>query len=72
MSSSDQGKIWEEINGIRTILGYKADLQESYKDELKALHLFIGVEPPISLSSNSDLIDVSDELRLLKVVVGVV
>ncbi|XVF30391.1 hypothetical protein REPUB_Repub16aG0053100 [Reevesia pubescens] len=64
-------KIWEQINALRTIVGYKAARQETCIEELKALYLFTGVEPPASLKDTSDLAEVNAKLRFLMSVIGV-
>lgn len=56
---------------MRMIVGYKAALNANYIEELKALYLFTGVEPPPSLEDSSDLVEVNDRLRFLKSIVGV-
>ena len=53
------------------IAGYKAAPNTNYIEELKALYLFTGVEPPPSIKNSSDLIEVNDKLRFLKSIVGV-
>ena len=64
-------KIWEQINALRTIVGYKAARQETYIEELKALYLFTGIEPPADFKNNCDLVEVNAKLRILMSVVGV-
>jgi len=63
--------IWEQIYAVRTIVGYKAALQSSLIDELKALYLFTGVEPPVSLREASDVMEIGNKLDFLKSVIGV-
>ncbi|XVE90530.1 hypothetical protein DITRI_Ditri20bG0085200 [Diplodiscus trichospermus] len=63
--------IWEQINALRTIVGYKAARQETCIDELKALYLFTGIEPPASFKDTSDVAEIDSKLRFLKSVVGV-
>ncbi|KAE8664745.1 Eukaryotic release factor 1 (eRF1) family protein isoform 1 [Hibiscus syriacus] len=64
--------IWEQMNILRTIVGYKAEQKETCIEELKALYLFTGIEPPASLSNDScDLGEVDVKLGFLKSVVGV-
>ncbi|XP_077229495.1 uncharacterized protein LOC143862352 [Tasmannia lanceolata] len=67
----NEGKIWEQIGVMRTIVGYKAALHVSYIEELKALYIFTGVEPPPSIKDSSDLAEVNNKLQFLKSVVGV-
>ncbi|KAH1229886.1 hypothetical protein GLYMA_10G170100v4 [Glycine max] len=38
--------IWKKMNMIRKIVGYEGRMQASCSDELKALYMFTGVEPP--------------------------
>ncbi|XVF41577.1 hypothetical protein PTKIN_Ptkin01aG0290700 [Pterospermum kingtungense] len=64
-------EIWEQINALRTIVGYKAAPQETCIEELEALYLFTGITPPASFKDISDLADVNSKLRFLKSVVGV-
>ncbi|OMO92942.1 hypothetical protein CCACVL1_06719 [Corchorus capsularis] len=64
-------KIWEQIKALRTIVGYQAAPQETCIDELKALYLFTGIEPPASFQDTSDLAEVNSKLRFLMSVVGV-
>ncbi|XP_042481845.1 uncharacterized protein LOC122062306 [Macadamia integrifolia] len=64
-------KIWEQIDAMRTIVGYKATPHATCLEELKALYLFTGVEPPASFKESSDLIEVNYKLRFLMSKVGV-
>lgn len=64
-------KIWQQIEAMRKIVGYKAKLQASCIEELKALYLFTGVEPPASFKDTSDLVELNNKLRFLMSVVGV-
>ncbi|XP_038683922.1 uncharacterized protein LOC119984168 [Tripterygium wilfordii] len=64
-------EIWKQINAMRIIVGYKVAPQATYVEELKALYVFIGVEPPASLEERSDLKGVNDKLQYLKSIVGV-
>ncbi|OMP08025.1 hypothetical protein COLO4_06844 [Corchorus olitorius] len=66
-----QQKIWEQIKALRTIVGYQAAPQETCINELKALYLFTGIEPPASFQDTSDLAEVNSKLRFLMSVVGV-
>ncbi|CAL9059998.1 uncharacterized protein LOC135624265 [Musa acuminata AAA Group] len=63
--------IWEEISSLRTIMGYRAALRSSTVEELRALYIFTGVEPPISLKDPSNMMEIQDKLRFLKLLVGV-
>lgn len=64
-------KIWEEIHAVRKIVGYTQDPHPSYAEEIKALYVFTGVEPPGSLKDTFDMVKAKDKLEFLKVVVGV-
>ncbi|PSR98849.1 Myb-like protein [Actinidia chinensis var. chinensis] len=67
----NEEKIREQINALRTIVGYKIAPHEILVEELKALYIFTGVEPPASFKSPSDLVDVNDKLQFLMSIVGV-
>ncbi|KAK1269172.1 hypothetical protein QJS04_geneDACA006264 [Acorus gramineus] len=67
----DEQKIWEQVEALRRIVGYGDALQTSYVEELKALYIFTGVEPPTSFKDPSSLVEVNDKLRFLKSVIGV-
>ncbi|XP_030529389.1 neurofilament medium polypeptide-like isoform X2 [Rhodamnia argentea] len=64
-------KIWQQIEAMRKIVGYKAKLQASCIEELKALYLFTGVEPPGSFKDTLDVVELNNKLRFLMSVVGV-
>ncbi|CAI0559570.1 unnamed protein product [Linum tenue] len=65
-------KIWEQINALRVIVGYTASRQPTLMEELKALYVFTGVEPPVaSFNDPYDLEEVNGRLRSLKLIVGV-
>ena len=64
-------KIWEQINALTMIVRYKAARQETCKEELKALYLFTGIEPPAYFKDTCDLDEVNAKLRFLKSVVGI-
>ncbi|KAK9291646.1 hypothetical protein L1049_019595 [Liquidambar formosana] len=66
-----EDKIWEQIDALRTIVGYKAVSHGTCIEEIKALYIFTGVEPPVSFKDPSDLVDISDKLRFLMSIVGV-
>ncbi|PSS05042.1 Retrotransposon-like protein [Actinidia chinensis var. chinensis] len=66
-----EDKIREQINALRTIVGYKVVPHEILVEELKALYIFTGVEPPASFKSPSDLVEVNDKLQFLMSIVGV-
>ncbi|GER25120.1 hypothetical protein STAS_00690 [Striga asiatica] len=56
--------IWKKMNAIRAIVGYKAPKRDSYVEELKALYLFTGIEPP------SDSAEFHHKLSFLMSVIG--
>ncbi|KAG9143629.1 hypothetical protein Leryth_027305 [Lithospermum erythrorhizon] len=64
-------KIWEQIDALRTIVGYKATPHRSSIDEVKALYVFAGVELPSSFGNEADLTELNNKLRFLMSVVGV-
>lgn len=65
-------KIWERIMTMRAIVGYKAPASKTFAEELKALYMFTGVEPPSSSFKDcSDLVEVSSRLQFLMSIVGV-
>ncbi|KAJ6697151.1 hypothetical protein OIU85_003506 [Salix viminalis] len=64
-------KIWKQIRAIRTILGYKASVRGTCIEELKALYVFTGVEPPDSFRDPSDLAEVNHKVKFLMTIVGV-
>lgn len=67
----EEEKIWEQINAMRTIVGYTTTPQPSYAEELKALYVFTGVEPPASSKNPADLADINEKLHFLMSIVGV-
>ncbi|GLT77033.1 hypothetical protein SLA2020_486570 [Shorea laevis] len=64
-------KIWQQMNAIRKIVGYKGSPEQTCIEELKALYLFTGVEPPASLNNHSDLVEVNNMLHFLMSILGV-
>ncbi|XP_059308152.1 uncharacterized protein LOC132059543 isoform X1 [Lycium ferocissimum] len=64
-------QIWEKINAMRTIVGYTVAPQPLLVDELKALYIFTGVEPPSMFSNSSNLAEVNDKLQFLMSIVGI-
>jgi hypothetical protein len=66
-----EDKIWKQIHAVRTIVGYKASVRGTCTEELKALYVFTGVEPPASFRDPSDLAEVNDKLKFLMTIVGV-
>jgi len=67
----NEEKIWEQIHAMRTIVGYKVAPQSSCAEELKALYIFTGVEPPASTKDSVDLTDISEKLHFLMSIIGV-
>jgi len=67
----NEEKIWGKIDAMRTIVGYKATPQKMYIEELKALYIFTGVEPPALFKEPSDLVEVNEKLQFLMSIVGV-
>ncbi|WOH15134.1 hypothetical protein DCAR_0934671 [Daucus carota subsp. sativus] len=67
----DEENIWKQIGALRAIVGYSAPMHTTSLEELKALYIFTGVEPPPSLADNPDLVELNEKLRFLKSVVGV-
>lgn len=61
-----ESKIWEKINAIRVIVGFKAPRRSSYLEEVKALYLFTGIDPP----STSEYHQLDDNLCFLMSVIG--
>ncbi|XP_073003845.1 uncharacterized protein [Typha latifolia] len=50
-------KIWQQIESLRIVVGYKDTIHSSCVEELRALLLFTGVEPPPSFKDSSDLVE---------------
>ncbi|XP_041016480.1 uncharacterized protein LOC121259061 isoform X2 [Juglans microcarpa x Juglans regia] len=73
----NEKEIWEKIDAMRTIVGYKATPQRTCIEELKSLYIFTGVELPASASASasfkdpSDLGKVYESLQFLMSIVGV-
>ena len=67
----NEEKIWEKIDAMRAIVGYKAMPKKMCIEELKALYIFIGVEPPALFKEPSDLVEVNEKLQFLMSIVGV-
>ncbi|KAL2941558.1 hypothetical protein RDABS01_029908, partial [Bienertia sinuspersici] len=55
----EEEKIWEEINAMRTIVGYTNTPHSSCAEELKALYDFTGIELPTSSNDSADLVDIN-------------
>ncbi|KAL5702909.1 hypothetical protein ACHQM5_028070 [Ranunculus cassubicifolius] len=64
-------KMWELMTAMRKIVGYKAAKQSNFTEELKALYIFTGVEPPAAFKDPLDLGEVNDKIRLLMGIIGV-
>lgn len=64
-------QMWHQIAALRIILGYKATLSSSISEELRALYILTGLEPPDPFKDTTDLVDLSHKLLFLKVVIGV-
>ncbi|KAL3650130.1 hypothetical protein CASFOL_006533 [Castilleja foliolosa] len=62
--SGEDEKIWKKMGAIRAIVGYKGPKGDSYMEELKALYLFTGIEPP------ADSADFQNKLCFLMSVIG--
>ncbi|KAM1749995.1 hypothetical protein ACFX12_010779 [Malus domestica] len=68
----DESKIWAKIDAIRSIVGYKGTPYATCIEELKALYLFTGMEPPtVSFSDPPDLAQINHKLRFLMPIIGV-
>ncbi|KAL7148489.1 hypothetical protein ABFS83_06G181500 [Erythranthe nasuta] len=70
----DEEEIWKKIDAIRVIVGFKAPRRASYFEELKAMYIFTGIEPPLDLtmdhSSSDSGADFRNKLRFLMSVIG--
>ncbi|KAL0452279.1 UNVERIFIED_CONTAM: hypothetical protein Slati_1206000 [Sesamum latifolium] len=62
--------IWKKIDAIRVIVGFNAPRRVSYVEELKALYLFTGIEPPSTSVDSSDTAEFSNKLNFLMSVIG--
>ena len=67
----DEEKVWEQINALRTIVGCTDTPRTSYAEELNALYVFTGVEPPVSTKGPADLSEIDEKLHFLMSIVGV-
>ncbi|KAL5195892.1 hypothetical protein HKD37_20G057640 [Glycine soja] len=65
----DEEKIWKAMNIIRKIVGYEGRMQGSCSDELKALYIFTGVEPPTG--TLDDPAEIKEKLHFLMSIVGI-
>ncbi|KAK7269075.1 hypothetical protein RIF29_21791 [Crotalaria pallida] len=69
---NDEESIWKQIQVIRKIIGCEGATQATCVDELKALYIFTGVEPPTFLKENScDPAEINEKLHLLMSIVGI-
>ncbi|KAL0921289.1 hypothetical protein M5K25_008348 [Dendrobium thyrsiflorum] len=69
--TNNEEQQWDQIFSLRAIVGYNETLQPSLREELMALYLFIGVEPPVYLKHATDIAEIIKNLQFLKSVVGV-
>ncbi|KAJ1409306.1 hypothetical protein SESBI_22817 [Sesbania bispinosa] len=68
----NEENIWKQIHVIRKIIGYEDTTKASCADELKALYIFTGVEPPTFLKENScDPAEINEKLQFLMSIVGI-
>ncbi|CAL0321053.1 unnamed protein product [Lupinus luteus] len=68
----DEENIWKQIHVIRKIIGYEGATQATCMDELKALYIFTGVEPPTILNENlCDPAEINEKLHFLMSIVGI-
>lgn len=66
----NEENIWEQIEAMRSIVGYKVTPQKTCIEELKALYVFTGVEPPASFKDPSYLVEINSKLRFLMSIIG--
>ncbi|KAF4384404.1 hypothetical protein G4B88_028478 [Cannabis sativa] len=71
VSNIDEEKVWEQIEAVRGIVGYKGTPQKSSIEEVRALYIFTGVEPPASFEENTDMAQVDSKLQFLMSIIGV-
>ncbi|PKU86827.1 uncharacterized protein LOC110102400 isoform X1 [Dendrobium catenatum] len=69
--TNNEEQHWDQIFSLRAIVGYNETLQPSLREEVMALYLYIGVEPPVSLKHATDIAEINKNLQFLKSVVGV-
>ncbi|CAK8572233.1 unnamed protein product [Lathyrus sativus] len=68
----NEENIWKQIHVVRKIIGYEGTIQASCADELKALYIFTGVEPPTFGKENPfNLTEISEKLHFLMSIVGI-
>ncbi|KAL6841652.1 hypothetical protein ACP4OV_028591 [Aristida adscensionis] len=63
-------QLWEELDTIRTVTGYREVASSTLESELTALYIFVGVEPLVSSRDDSDLMELSAKLQFLKSIIG--
>uniref|UniRef100_A0A0D9XRK7 Uncharacterized protein n=1 Tax=Leersia perrieri TaxID=77586 RepID=A0A0D9XRK7_9ORYZ len=66
-----EAQLWEQLETVRTITGYRSPPSSTLVAELAGMYLFVGVEPPVSSRDASDLKEINAKLRLLKSIIGV-
>ncbi|KAF3341702.1 hypothetical protein FCM35_KLT00340 [Carex littledalei] len=64
-------EIWQQIELIRAIIGYKDPLHTSCLEELRAIFIFIGIEFPFDSNILVGCVDLRDNIQLLKSFIGV-
>lgn len=69
--SSEDEKIWRQIDLIRAIVGFKTPRHPSYFEELKELYAFTGIEWPSLVKDPSELTEFNNKLHFLMSVIGV-
>jgi len=70
--SFNEENIWKQIYIVRKIIGYEGTTQASCADELKALYIFTGVEPPTFVKEYPfDLVEINEKLHFLMSIVGI-
>ncbi|XP_058770652.1 uncharacterized protein LOC131644226 [Vicia villosa] len=68
----NEENIWKQIHAVRKVIGYEGTIQASLADELKALYIFTGVEPPTFSKENpSDPAEINEKLHFLMSIVGI-
>ncbi|KAG0487649.1 hypothetical protein HPP92_009744 [Vanilla planifolia] len=70
VEESDEKKLWDQVLALRTIVGCKTKLCSSIGEELRALYLFTGVEPPVALKEGVDIAEMAERIQFLKSIVG--
>ncbi|KAK7344114.1 hypothetical protein VNO77_13402 [Canavalia gladiata] len=68
----DEENIWKQIHVVQKIVGYEDTTQASCEEELKALYIFTGVEPPTFHNENSnDPAELKEKLHFLMSILGI-